>query len=454
MRNSPLKRIIPFDEAIEFHKCTAWSVVFFSLVHTGAHIANSWFLGHAMSTNTLGSLVHAILCNVSTGPFVTGWLMLALLTIMALFATENRRRTRFERFQFTHLLFLPFFALWQLHGMFCMIRPDSAPYCSWKQVGVFWFYWSFGGALYISERLLREVRSRHRTFICKVVHHPSKVIELHLKKEKTRRMRPGQYIMINCPAVSCWQWHPFTLTNAPEEDLSVHIRIVGDWTREFAHALGCDPELNEAVSKELCDDEDPQTKLSRVLPRIMIDGPFGAASEDVFHEEVAVLIGAGIGVTPFASILKHIWYRSQDENPSSPPLKLRKVYFFWICREPTAFEWFQSLLHAIEAQDNQNFIEICTFVTGRLEKDQVENIYTNDPGVDRDVVTGLQAPTHYGRPNWDRIFSSIASAHPATKVGVFFCGPPALSSTLHKMCLKHTSGKPGSASFSYSKERF
>lgn len=112
-------------------------------------------------------------------------------------------------------------------------------------------------------------------------------------------------------------------------------------------------------------------------------------------------------------------------------------------------------------------------MTGRLEKDQVENIYTNDPGVDRDVVTGLQAPTHvsflepfaeasfaralrcrspsprstvllilhilrtqYGRPNWDRIFSSIASAHPATKVGVFFCGPPALSSTLHKMCLK------------------
>lgn len=68
------------------------------------------------------------------------------------------------------------------------------------------------------------MRSRHRTFICKVVHHPSKVIELHLKKEKTRRMRPGQYIMINCPAVSCWQWHPFTLTNAPEEDLSVHIR--------------------------------------------------------------------------------------------------------------------------------------------------------------------------------------------------------------------------------------
>ena len=68
----------------------------------------------------------------------------------------------------------------------------------------------------------------------------------------------------------------------------------------------------------------PRKRINESLV-LQIDGPFGTASEDVFHEEVAVLIGAGIGVTPFASILKHIWYRSQDVSPSSPPLKLRKV---------------------------------------------------------------------------------------------------------------------------------
>lgn len=72
--------------------------------------------------------------------------------------------------------------------------------------------------------MLREIRSRHRTYISKVIAHPGKTVELQIKKEKTT-MRSGQYILLNCPAVSLWQWHPFTLTSAPEEDhLSVHFR--------------------------------------------------------------------------------------------------------------------------------------------------------------------------------------------------------------------------------------
>lgn len=45
-----------------------------------------------------------------------------------------------------------------------------------------------------------------------------------------------------------------------------------------------------------------------------IDGPFGTASEDVFGYEVVMLVGAGIGVTPFASILKSVWYKRIQNN--------------------------------------------------------------------------------------------------------------------------------------------
>lgn len=40
-----------------------------------------------------------------------------------------------------------------------------------------------------------------------------------------------------------------------------------------------------------------------------VDGGFGAASEEVFEYETVMLVGAGIGVTPFGSILKNIQYR-------------------------------------------------------------------------------------------------------------------------------------------------
>lgn len=68
--------------------------------------------------------------------------------------------------------------------------------------------------------------------------------------------------------------------------------------------------------------------------RMGVDGPFGTASEDVFDYEVSMLVGAGIGVTPFASILKSIWYKFKESNPKlrtrkvagpvvSPPLRVR-----------------------------------------------------------------------------------------------------------------------------------
>ena len=81
------------------------------------------------------------------------------------------------------------------------------------------------------------------------------------------------------------------------------------------------------------------------LPVVRIDGPYGAPAEDVFDSEVAVLVGAGIGVTPFASILKHIWYRQKKGNLGA----LRRVEFFWVCRDTPSFGWFQTLLQEVEA---------------------------------------------------------------------------------------------------------
>lgn len=83
--------------------------------------------------------------------------------------------------------------------------------------------------------------------IVQVVTHSSGVLELHMKKHGFK-MGPGQYIFLQCPSVSQLEWHPFTLTSAPEEDFfSVHIRVAGDWTAALFKAFGAE----EKVFKEL-----------------------------------------------------------------------------------------------------------------------------------------------------------------------------------------------------------
>lgn len=57
--------------------------------------------------------------------------------------------------------------------------------------------------------------------------------------------------------------------------------------------------------------------------RVAVDGPFGTASEDVFRYEVVMLVGAGIGVTPFASILKSVWYKTVQQNTNVFTKKVR-----------------------------------------------------------------------------------------------------------------------------------
>ncbi|KAF2685680.1 hypothetical protein K458DRAFT_15997 [Lentithecium fluviatile CBS 122367] len=441
VRRTPLNGIIPFDKNITFHKLVGWSILFFSWLHTIAHWRNLWVFAYRNNLGFMGF----VLANVATGPGWTGYIMLVALTAMAWTAAEKNRRAQFERFWYTHHLFTIFFLFWAIHGAFCMIKPDFAPFCD--GIGVFWEYWMYGGFAYLGERIAREVRGRHKTYISKVIQHPSNVCEVQIKKEHTKT-QAGQYIFLCCPEVSIWQYHPFTLTSAPEEDyISVHIRMVGDFTKAFGKALGCDLDKKGGGEKG-GKDASNEVALRQILPRVYIDGPFGSASEDVFKFEIAVLVGAGIGVTPFASILKSIWYRM---NYPQGRTRLRKVYFFWICRDFGSFEWFRSLLLAIEAQDLDDHIEIHTYLTAKIKADDATNIMINDANAEQDAITGLRAPTNFGRPNWDMIFKSIRKIHAPAEAGVFFCGPKVLGSTLHIKCNQYS--EPG-FSFVWGKENF
>ncbi|KAG0309889.1 hypothetical protein BGZ98_003432 [Dissophora globulifera] len=577
MRSTFLNDIVPFDKNIMFHKTVAWSIVWFSVVHSVGHYVNYYRLEHHNAEEGgEDRVVHksAQAMAVLTGPGATGHILVLILFLMVTSSVDRVRRKGFETFWYTHHLFILFFITLMYHGAFCFIRADTPPYCK-SSPGSYKFI--LGSLLiYILERTVREIRARLPTSISKIVLHPSKVVEVQIKRERRDgassggggdgyfRAKAGQYVFLNCPDISKFEWHPFTITSAPEEDyVSVHIRIVGDWTTAFARRLGCsfDDEqqfwIEELMSRSrdhglgsvsentirggssgsiggtasvgsssgvsldalpfgsaqlvsprsrTCASVSAASVLHRstepmTLPRVLIDGPYGSPSEDAFNYEIAVLVGAGIGVTPFASVLKHIWYSVMQPTKI---ITLRKVYFFWVCRDRDAFEWFQDLLIALEEQNMSDFLEIRSYLTGELSAGEMNTVLTEarvsaamvaarhlkettkkqeqernreqgkrDPDAneppekeeglhessnpstetlsesrDRDAITGLRSPTYYGRPNFDKIFGELATAHPREhgQVGVFFCGPKPLGKTLHRCANKYK--------FKFHKENF
>jgi len=77
-----------------------------------------------------------------------------------------------------------------------------------------------GGLLiYTVERIVRFARSLRTVVITKVVEHPSKTIEIQMRR-KGFSAEAGQYVFLNVPSAAFFEWHPFTLTSVSQCSLS------------------------------------------------------------------------------------------------------------------------------------------------------------------------------------------------------------------------------------------
>lgn len=130
-------------------------------------------------------------------------------------------------------------------------------------------------------------------------------------------MAPGLDCLVACP----WGG-PHTLTQSPHSPNEAFSSTEMTSLHTFANAL---PKKSTGLGwfccQKQCVPDAMQTGLCRC--RLAVDGPFGAALTDVFHYPVSVCIAAGIGVTPFAALLKSLWYKCRE--PQTQP-KLNKVW--------------------------------------------------------------------------------------------------------------------------------
>lgn len=128
----------------------------------------------------------------------------------------------------------------------------------------------------------------------------------------------GQWVRLSCTAFRASEYHSLTLTSAPHENyLSVHVKAQGPWTWKLRNYF--DP--NNLSEQNL------------VLPKIRLEGPFGGGNQDWYKYEIAVMVGGGIGVTPYASILNDLVFGTSTNRYSGVACK--KVSF-----ENTFLEYF------------------------------------------------------------------------------------------------------------------
>ncbi|KAJ7116568.1 NADPH oxidase isoform 1 [Mycena epipterygia] len=469
--------LFPADENIWFHRQVAYSMAFWAMVHTTAHYINFINVERTQIRPETALDIHYHQAGGISGHFM-------LLIMLLIYTTANQkvRNQCFEAFWYTHHLAFFFMVGLYAHATGCFVRDTAGPaythtlpfydpdhclgYMSWR--GTIW-----PGILYFGERMYREFRSRRATRLSKVLVHPSGAMELRIIKPSFK-YTPGQWLFIQVPEISHFQWHPFTITSAPKDPyISLHIRQVGDFTHALGERLGAGPEVVARMTAAAMNGAETEKRdgsrgdfleldpaVDANLPAVRIDGPFGAPAEDVFNVEVAVLVGAGIGVTPFASILKDIWYRQRENRIGS----LRRVEFFWICRDAPSFGWFQSVLAEVEAaQADPNFLRINIYLTQKISEDMMWNIVVHDAGAEYDPLTLLRTRTQFGRPDWMSIYGRLQRAIESgeylpgstsqlqTKVGTYFCGPGPIGKAIKAATLHHSSA---AVNFTFAKEHF
>ncbi|XP_077641940.1 NADPH oxidase 5 [Lonchura striata] len=465
LRSTPLAELFPLELHVRGHERVGHLVLALGTAHAGAHLAHA---GAALRARPPAPAELALLA--------------LLVAMLACSSPCVRRGGHFQIFYWSHLSYIPVWILLLLHA------PQ------------FWKWFLIPGSLFVLEKVLGWAwRRAGDVHILEAKLLPSKVTHLVIQRPRSFRFQPGDYVYLNVPAIAAYEWHPFSISSAPEqpETLWLHIRARGQWTTKlyeyFQQLESHGPEPNPPgkswrsrhreqegsvasgrdgaveltafrASGAAFPGKDPEqggagpgeTQRSCSV-KCFLDGPYGTPSRRIFTSEHAVLIGAGIGITPFASILQSIMFRYRRRKQSCPSCRfswseerrdeemtLRKVDFIWITRDQQHLQWFLGLLAKLETEQEElepggNFLELQLYMTSALGAGDVRALGLQlalellAAREQRDSISGLRSRTRPGRPDWDKVFGKVA-AERRGNVSVFFCGPAALAGLVRRHC--------------------
>lgn len=276
-----------------------------------------------------------------------------------------------------------------------------------------------GLAIYIADRLFgyvfqawfqyRGLREGSGTIL-----KDSGIVKLTLPKSSSFRFSAGQFVCLNIPSVSIFEYHAFTIASAPaDEELVFYIKPSGVWSRRLVKRIG--------------NTQQDQGEKTPVSLKVFVHGPVGNVALDwqSTRYNIFVLIGGGIGITPILSIFFHLLQQKKRGRP------LKSVRLVWPCSDyATVSDIVSQQFRSDPGNDTTSTsgFSVEVFLTRQAVPDTVETTFG---GVDIEWNSGR--PTFYKREGKDAspgIFGKVhemASAEKSTRVAVLACGPETMT---------------------------
>ena len=355
--------VFPLDKNIVWHKAVAKYFLLTSVfMHATLHYWNysrAMYYSAVLKEDVYADSPITMAWSTSYGGFgLTGEIIMISMFIIYSGAHDKVKRSHYETFWFTHHFFIVFFVALYFHG------------------SVFWQWGLITIVPYVIDRVIIRgfVRGGKRMPLANIFFWgkaPDVVTLQFDNRPDDRGMRAmyymeGHYLYLQCPTIDgsdkrlglLKEWHPFTISSAPDEPvLEVNIRVMPSphaWTHKMAKYLALlDPHNTGHVEMRTRNPNTGAVSLGKVIgpngkPFFRVDGPHGAPSQHVFCYNTALVVGAGIGVTPCASIMKGVvnfrWKKGFSPN---------NLHFYWVARlsDLTSFKWLLVMLPELKAAE-------------------------------------------------------------------------------------------------------
>ena len=230
LKEMSLHQYIPLDSHLQFHKICAMTALFFSLVHTVAHMVNFYHLG-TQPAHHLQCMSNEIFFPPGVTPDISYWFfktmtgmtgvsLYCIMVVMFIFATTPIRKSAYRFFWLSHQLYVLLYLLSLIHGLARITSPPK-----------FWMFFMVPGIVYALDKVVSLRGSYMELDILETDILPSDVIKIKFYRPPNYKFLSGQYIQASCTAITPEEFHSFTITSAPHEDfLTVHVKAVGSWT--------------------------------------------------------------------------------------------------------------------------------------------------------------------------------------------------------------------------------